>query len=77
MLTVLWQTKRTVSFPFEDKHVVNKHHVIRKSHVATQKNSVLRWCISIYHVIGLKETRGIKIFTLKKKKNFVGIYWEE
>ena len=37
-LTVLWQTKSTVSFLLEDKHVVNEHHVMRKSHDATQKN---------------------------------------
>ena len=37
MLTVLWQTKTTVSFLLEDKHVVNEHHAIRKSHDATQK----------------------------------------
>ena len=30
--------KRAVSFPLEDKQVVNEHHVIRKSHDATQKN---------------------------------------
>ena len=29
MLTVLWQTKSTVSFLVEDKHIVNEHHVIR------------------------------------------------
>ena len=29
--------KRPVSFPLEDKHVVNEHHVVRKSHDATQK----------------------------------------
>jgi len=27
----------TISFPLEDKHAVNEHHVIRKSHDATQK----------------------------------------
>ena len=26
-----------VSFPIEDKHVVNEHHVVRKSHDTTQK----------------------------------------
>ena len=26
-----------VSFPHEDKHVVNEHHVVRKSHDATKK----------------------------------------
>ena len=35
--TVLWQRKSAVSFPLEDKHVVNKHHVIRKSLDAIQK----------------------------------------
>ena len=30
-------TKRPVSFPLEDKHVVNEYHVVRKSHGATQK----------------------------------------
>ena len=54
MLTVLWQTKTTVSFLVEDKHVVNEHHVIRKNHDTTQKKNVLTWCISMYHVIGLK-----------------------
>ena len=36
-LSVLWQTKSTVSFPLENKHVVNEHHLIRKNHDATQK----------------------------------------
>lgn len=31
--------KREVSFPLEDKHVVNEHHALRKSHDATQKMS--------------------------------------
>ena len=29
-------TKSTVSFLLEDKHVVNEHHVIQKSHDTTQ-----------------------------------------
>ena len=37
MLAVLWQTKTMVSFPLEGKHVVNEHHVIRKSRFATQE----------------------------------------
>ena len=63
--------KRAVSFPLEDKHVVNEHHVIPKSHDTTQKK--------MYHVIGLKQTRGIKNVTLKVAKKFVGVavYWEE
>ena len=70
--------KRPLSFPLEDKHVVNKYHVVRKSHDATQKKNALTWCISMYHVIDLKQTRGIKNVTLEGGKKFVGvaIYWE-
>ena len=79
MLTVLWQTKTTISFPPEDKHVVNEHHAVRKKSYATHKKNVLTWCISMYHVIGLKQTRGIKNVALKAAKKFVGVavYWEE
>ena len=71
--------KRAVSFPLEDKHVVNEHHVVRKSHDDTQKKDVLKRCISMYHVTGLKQTRGIKNVTPKAGKKFVGfaVYWEE
>ena len=33
----------------------------------------------MYHVIGLKQTRGIKNVTLKAAKKFVGVavYWDE
>ena len=77
MLTVPWQTKSAVSFPLEDKDVVNEQHVIRKSHDGKQKN-VLTWGISMYHVIGLKQTGSMKNFTLKVARKFVGvaIYWE-
>jgi len=34
---------------------------------------VLTWCILMYHVIGLKQTRGIKNVTLKAAKKFVGV----
>ena len=54
-----------ISCPLEGKHVVNEHHVIRKSHDATHKKNALTWCISMYHVIGLKQTRGIKNVSLK------------
>ena len=79
MLTVLWQTKSKVSFLLEDNHVENGHHVIRKSHDVTQKKNVLTWCISMYHVIALKQTHGIKNVTLTAVKKFVGVaaYWEE
>ena len=45
MQTVIWQTNTTVSSPLEDKHVVNEHHVIRKSHVATREN-----CPHVVHI---------------------------
>ena len=48
---------------------MNEHHVIRKSHDATHKKNVPTWCISMYHVTGLKQTRGIKNVTLKAGKN--------
>ena len=49
MLTVLWQTKTTVSLPLEDKHVVNN---------ITHYEKVMTCAFSISHVIGLKQTRG-------------------
>ena len=67
-----------VSFPLEDKHVVNEHYIIKNVMMPQNKNA-LTWCISTYHMIVLKETRSIKNVTLKTAKNFVGIavYWEE
>ena len=38
-LDALDAIKREVSFHLEDKHVVNEHHALRKSHDATQKMS--------------------------------------
>ena len=37
------------------------------------RKNVLTWYISMYHVIGLKQTRGIKNITLVG----VAVYWEE
>ena len=42
----LLDAKRPVSFSLEDKHVVNEHHVVRKSHGAAQKN-----CPHVVHLI--------------------------
>lgn len=72
-----WQTKSTVSFLLDDKHDVNEQQVIRKSWSHTE--GVLAWCISMYHVIGLKRSSVIKNVTLKAAKKFVGVavYWEE
>ena len=71
-----------VSFPLEDKHVVNEHHVVRKSHDATQKKCphVVHFNVQ-YHVIGLNQSCSIKNVTLKaatcKKIMGVAVYWEE
>ena len=41
----LLDAKHPVSFPFNDKHAVNEHHVARKSHDATQKKMSSRGAI--------------------------------
>ena len=43
------------------------------------KKNALVWCISMYHVIGLKQSRGIKNVALKGAKKIVAVmvYWEE
>ena len=66
---VLWQTKSAVSFPLEDKHVVNKHHVKRKSHDDTQKKC--DWFET--------NSRHQKRYSEGGKKKFVGVAvcWEE
>ena len=67
--------KSTVSLRLEDKHVVNEHHrdVIGKTQDTTQKKNVLTWCVSVQHVTGLKQIRGIKNVTLEPAKNFIGV----
>ena len=47
---------------------------VKDKHVATPhgKKNVLTCCISMYHVIGLKQTSGINV-TLKAAKHFVGV----
>ena len=74
MLTVLWQPKSTVSFSLEDKCVVNEHHIIRKSHDATQKKLTsphMMYFNVLCHC--LKESHSIKNITLKVAKKFVGV----
>ena len=68
----IWHDKKAVSFPFKDKNVVNELHVIRKVMTPHRKN-VPTWCISVYQVTGLKQTRGIKKVTLKAAKKFVSV----
>ena len=43
------------------------------------RKNVLTWCISMYHVIGLKQTCSIQNITLKAAKKLVAVhvYWEE
>ena len=72
------KTKCPVSFPLEDKLVVNEHHRVRKSHDATQKN-----CHHVVHFIVPRvwfETnfRHQKRYSDGGKK-IVGVtfYWEE
>ena len=58
---------------------MTERQAVRKSHDATHKKNVLTWCISMYHVIGLKQTRGIKNVALKAAKKFMdaAVYWEQ
>jgi len=60
----------TISFPLEDKQVVNEHHVIPKSRDATLKK-----CRHVVHF----NVPLIKNVTLKAAKKAVGVavYWEE
>ena len=48
---------------------------VKDKHVATPhgKKIVLTWGISMYRVIGLKQTSGINVYTLKAAKHFVGV----
>ena len=63
--------RRPVSFPLEDKHAVNEHHVARKSH--DRRHTEKMSSRAMHHGIGLKQTRGIKYVTLKSAKKFVGV----
>ena len=47
---------------------MNEHHVIGTVMTPHRKNG-LTWFISMYHVIGLKQTLGV---TLKAPKHFLG-----
>ena len=57
----IWRTKSAVSFPFEDKPVVNENQS-NCPHVH-----------SMYHVIGLKQTVTLKA---AKKFVGVAVYWD-
>ena len=65
MLTVLWQTKSTVSFSLKDEHVVNGHHVVLKSHDATQKK-----CPHLVHFNGPRD--GFETNSRHQKRYFEG-----
>ena len=64
--------KSAVSLPLKaDKHLVNRHHVIRKTWRHTGKK-VLTWCILMYRVIVLKQIRGIINIIQKRAKTIRG-----
>ena len=64
---VFLDAKLVVSFPLEDKHVVNEHHIEQKVMMPHRKN-VPTWCISMYLMIRLNETHSIRNITLKMAK---------
>ena len=70
--------KRPVSFPLEDKHVVKEHHVIRKSHDATQKKYPYLVHFNVSREWFETNSRHQKRYSEGGKK-FVGVevYWEE
>ena len=65
MLTVLWQTKTKVSFPLEDKHVVNEHDgtQVKCRHVL-HFNVTRDWFETNYW-----QQKNVTPKTAKKKKN--------
>ena len=75
---VFLEAKCLVSFPLKDKHIVNEHHVVQKSHDATEKI-----CLHMVHFNISQdwfETKfGIKNVSLNTAKRCVGVavYWEE
>ena len=78
MLTVLWHTQSAVSFPFEDKHVVNEHHVIRESHDPTQKICPHVAHLNVPRDLFETNSRHQKRYSEAKKKLWVcAVYWEE
>ena len=61
--------KRPVSFPLGDQHVVNEHHVVRKSHDAAQKK-----CAHVVHFNVPRDcyetnSRHQKRYSGRRKKN--------
>ena len=68
---VFLDAKHPVSFPLEDKHFVNEHTWYEKVMTPCKKN-VLVWCTPGYHMIGLKQTCGMKNVTLKAAKKIGG-----
>ena len=75
---VFLEAKWLVSFPLEDKHVVNEHHVVQKSHDATEKT-----CPHMVHFNISQDWFETKLWHQKHfsehAKRFMGVavYWEE
>ena len=61
--------KRAVSFPLEDKHVVNEHHVIRKSHDATQKKMSSRGAFQCTTWLVWNKLTASKMLLWRHQKN--------
>ena len=61
----------TISFPLEDKHVVNEHHIIRKSNDTIQKKCP--------HMVHFNKPHDWFETNSWQKKGFLGVvvYWEE
>ena len=72
MLTVLWQTKTMVSFPLEDKHVVNEHDATQEKCPHVVHFNVMR---DLFETNSWHQTR----YSEHGKNIFVGVaaYWEE
>ena len=56
---------------------MNEHDVMNmmsyEKGIMPHRKNVLTSCILMYHVTGLKQTRGIKNVTQKAAKQFVGV----
>ena len=76
---VFLEAKCLVSFPFEDKHVVNEHQVVQKSHDATQKKCPLIVHFNVPHDWFETNLRNQKCYSVDGQKFVTGVAvnWEE
>ena len=71
--------KQRRSWQFYDRQKPRYCEWTSRNTMTPHKKNALTWRISMYHVIGLKQTRGIKDVTLKTARKFmcVLVYWEK